>query len=67
MEMLDELMEHYTVLKNLNQIESYKAVSEEVNGSMLQSLCRVYWMTGKKKYLDGAIKIGDYYLKPWIC
>ncbi len=62
MEMLDELMEHYTVFKNINQVESYKAVSEEVNGSMLQSLCRVYWMTGNKKYLDGAIKIGDYYL-----
>ncbi len=34
----------------------------EVNGDMLQSLSRTYWMTGDKKYLDQAIRIGDYYL-----
>ncbi len=34
----------------------------EVNGEMLQSLSRVYWMTGDKKYLDWAIILGDYYL-----
>lgn len=34
----------------------------EVNGDMLQSLSRVYWITGDKKYLDQAIRIGDYYL-----
>lgn len=62
MEMLDDLSEYYTVFKNINQIETYKAVSEEVNGSMLQTLSRVYWMTGNKKYLDWAEKIGDYYL-----
>jgi hypothetical protein len=34
----------------------------EVNGDMLQSLSRLYWMTGNRKYLDEAIRIGDYYL-----
>jgi hypothetical protein len=34
----------------------------EVNGDMLQSLSRIYWITGDKKYLEQAIKIGDYYL-----
>ncbi|MBK7710324.1 MAG: hypothetical protein IPJ37_04775 [Bacteroidales bacterium] len=34
----------------------------EVNGDMLQSLSRIYWITGDKKYLDRAIIIGDYYL-----
>ena len=34
----------------------------EVNGDMLQSLSRIYWITGDKKYLDQAIRIGDYYL-----
>ena len=34
----------------------------EVNGEMLQVLSRVYWMTGDKKYLDWAIRLGDYYL-----
>ena len=34
----------------------------EVNGDMLQTLSRVYWMTGNKEYLDWAIEIADYYL-----
>jgi len=34
----------------------------EVNGEMLQSLSRIYWMTGDKKYLGWAIILGDYYL-----
>jgi hypothetical protein len=34
----------------------------EVNGDMLQSLSRIYWITGDKKYLDQAVIIGDYYL-----
>jgi len=41
-----------------------KIVSDdpEVNGDMLQSLSRIYWITGDKKYLHQAIRIGDYYL-----
>lgn len=34
----------------------------EVNGEMLQVLSRVYWMTGQAKYLEWAIRLGDYYL-----
>lgn len=34
----------------------------EVNGEMLQTLSRVYWMTGDAKYLEWAIRLGDYYL-----
>jgi hypothetical protein len=34
----------------------------EVNGDMLQSLSRIYWITGDKRYLDQAILMGDYYL-----
>ena len=34
----------------------------EVNGEMLQALSRAYWMTGRKKYLEYAIRLGDYYL-----
>ena len=34
----------------------------EVNGDLLQVLSRMYWITGNKKYLERAIKIGDYYL-----
>jgi hypothetical protein len=35
----------------------------EVNGDMLQSLSRIYWITGDKKYLEYAIRLGDYYLR----
>ncbi|MBN2012181.1 hypothetical protein JW960_22825 [candidate division KSB1 bacterium] len=34
----------------------------EVNGEQLQLLARVYWMTGDHKYLDWAVRLGDYYL-----
>lgn len=34
----------------------------EVNGEMLQTLSRIYWMTGDRKYLDWAIRLGDHYL-----
>jgi hypothetical protein len=63
MEMLNDLPEIYDVLKHVDQLGTYKVASEEVNGEMLQTLSRVYWMTGDEKYLDWAIRIGDYYLK----
>ncbi len=62
MEMLDDLSEIYSVMKQSEQLDWYKAVSEEVNGEMLQTLSRIYWKTGDQRYLDWAIKIGDYYL-----
>jgi hypothetical protein len=34
----------------------------EVNGDMLQALSRIFWLTGDKKYLEYAIRLGDYYL-----
>ncbi len=34
----------------------------EVNGEMLQVLSRVYWKTGDSKYLEWAMRLGDYYL-----
>jgi hypothetical protein len=52
-------MEHPQNLENLFE---RTASIEEVNGEMLQTLSRVFWMTGDKKYLDFARKIGDYYL-----
>lgn len=62
MEMVDDLGGYYSVLRDVDQIDTYKAVSEEVNGSMLQALSRIYWITGDEKYLNRAIGIGDYYL-----
>jgi hypothetical protein len=62
MEMLDDLSEHLVYLGQMDEFEYYHAPAEEVNGEMLQTLSRVYWMTGDQKYLDWAINIGDYYL-----
>ena len=62
MEMLNDLPEVYSVMTQSKKLEWYKAVSEEVNGEMLQTLSRIYWKTGDPQYLDWAIKIGDYYL-----
>jgi hypothetical protein len=63
MEMLDDLQEFMGNPKDLETLFIDRQASiEEVNGEMLQTLSRVYWMTGDKKYLDWAEKIGDYYL-----
>jgi hypothetical protein len=34
----------------------------EVCGDLLQANSRLYWLTGDRKYLDWAIRLGDYYL-----
>jgi hypothetical protein len=34
----------------------------EVNGDLLQACSRLYWLTGERKFLDWAIRLGDYYL-----
>ncbi|MBI5395292.1 MAG: hypothetical protein HZA91_08365 [Verrucomicrobia bacterium] len=34
----------------------------EVNGDLLQACARLFWFTGQRKYLDWAIRLGDYYL-----
>lgn len=38
------------------------SVDTEINGEMLQTLSRVYFMTKDEKYLKWATKIADYYL-----
>lgn len=34
----------------------------EVNGDLLQVCSRLYWFTGDRKYLDWAVRLGDYFL-----
>jgi hypothetical protein len=34
----------------------------EVAGDLLQACSRLFWFTGELKYLDWAIRLGDYYL-----
>ncbi len=62
MEMLDDLLVYMEHPQNLENLFERIASIEEVNGEMLQTLSRVYWMTGDEKYLNWAIEIGDYYL-----
>jgi len=57
--MLDDMWKYAPVDTKYGKIVSD---SHEVNGEMLQTLSRVYWMTGEQKYLDWAERLGDYYL-----
>ena len=56
---LDDIWKHAPVETPFGNICSD---DPEVNGDMLQSLSRIYWTTGDKKYLEWAEKLGDYYL-----
>ena len=56
---LDDMWKHAPVDTPYGKIVS---TNVEVNGEMLQALSRIYWMTGDKKYLEWAVRLGDYYL-----
>ena len=58
-DILDDLWERAPYKTKYGNIISE---NQEINGEMLQTLSRVYWMTGDRKYLDWAIRLGDYYL-----
>ncbi|UCH14964.1 MAG: hypothetical protein JSV22_03110 [Bacteroidales bacterium] len=38
------------------------STDHEVAGELLQSLSRIFWMTGEQKYIDWAIRLGNYFL-----
>ncbi len=56
---VDDVWKHAPVETPLGPIPS---TNVEVNGEMLQALARIYWMTGERKYLEYAVRLGDYYL-----
>jgi hypothetical protein len=56
---MDDVWAHAPVETELGALPS---LNVEVNGEQLQVLSRLYWMTGEQKYLDWAIRLGDYYL-----
>jgi hypothetical protein len=56
---VDEMWKYATIDTPYGKICSD---NPEVNGDLLQSLSRIYWTTGDKKYLEWAERIGDYYL-----
>lgn len=56
---LDDIWK-YAPVKTANG--NIPSTNVELNGEMLQVLSRIYWMTGEQKYLDWAVRLGDYYL-----
>ena len=56
---LDDIWKHAPIETKYGKIPS---TNQEINGEMLQALSRIYWMTGEKKYLQWAVRLGDYYL-----
>ncbi len=56
---VDDIWKHANVETPYGKIPTNNI---EVHGEMLQSLSRIYWMTGEEEYLDWAIRLGDYYL-----
>jgi len=56
---IDDIWKHAPIDTRFGRIPS---TSQEVNGEMLQSLSRLYWMTGKKEYLECALRLADYSL-----
>jgi len=58
-EILDDIWAYAPVSTEFGRIPSQNV---EVNGEMLQALSRIYWMSGDEKYLDWAVRLGDFYL-----
>jgi hypothetical protein len=56
---LDDIWKYAPVKTKFGNIPS---TNVEINGEQLQILARIYWFTGDQKYLDWAIRLGDYYL-----
>jgi hypothetical protein len=56
---LDDIWKYAPVATSYGNIPSE---NPEINGELLQTLSRIYWMTGEEKYLNYAVRLGDYYL-----
>ncbi|MCB0687650.1 MAG: hypothetical protein KDC53_14040, partial [Saprospiraceae bacterium] len=59
LDILDDIWKHAEMQTDFGNLPTENV---EVNGEMLQVLSRIYFMTGEQKYLDWAIRLGDYYL-----
>ncbi|MHC4402487.1 MAG: hypothetical protein ACYTG0_22720 [Planctomycetota bacterium] len=57
--LMDDVWKHAAVPTPYGNIPS---TDPEVNGDLLMVLPRLYWMTGEKKHLEYALRLGDYYL-----
>jgi hypothetical protein len=56
---IDDIWEHARVETPFGRLPT---LNFEINGNLLQACSRLFWLTGEKKYLERAIRLGDYYL-----
>jgi dienelactone hydrolase len=56
---IDDIWKHASVDTPSGKIPTRNV---EVCGDLLQANARLYWFTGERKYLDQAIRLGDYFL-----
>ena len=56
---VDDLWRYAPIETRYGRIVS---LDPEVNGDMLLVLSRLYWMTREPRYLEYAVRLGDYYL-----
>jgi hypothetical protein len=56
---IDDIWKHAAIETPFGRIPT---LNFEVNGDLLQASSRLFWFTGQDKYLEWAIRLGDYYL-----
>jgi len=56
---IDDIWKHAAVDTPFGKIPTQNL---EVCGDLLQANARLYWFTGDRKYLDGAVRLGDFFL-----
>ncbi|MCY2950854.1 MAG: hypothetical protein NTU53_02625 [Planctomycetota bacterium] len=55
----DDIWKHAEVQTAYGKVPT---LNFEADGNLLQAGARLYWFTGERKYLEWAIRLGDYYL-----
>ncbi|MCX6903895.1 MAG: acetylxylan esterase [Verrucomicrobia bacterium] len=56
---VDDIWKHAPIETPYGKIPT---LNFEVCGDLLQACSRLYWFTGETKYLDWAVRLGDFYL-----
>ncbi len=58
--LLDDVWKHAAIETEVGVLPS---TSHEVAGELMQSLSRMYWMTGKESYMRQSLRLAAYYLE----
>lgn len=57
--LVDDIWKHATIDTEVGRLPS---TSHEVAGELMQTLSRLYWMTGNERYRERAFQLADYFL-----